>query len=429
MSMTTSQLPPIGRTLSRPSPEAGFWALYDGVLTCLLIALAGDMFTRIGFASPLWLLCYAMTLMRIAVVWPAFYAALHRHRALLLYPSVCAASVIWSLDPKATLASAIQVGMTIVCGMFIGWRYSMRKITDFLCWVLLAGMVLSLLHWATGIFPWRVYSDVGGLLGIFQQKNMLGQRGLFCAIAAATLVLLPHSQAGSFTKMAAVAAVLLTSFAILLSKSMTSLVLIPMALGLLLFLCMHRIPRRLLAVGILLCVLVLALAPLAMVVAGTDPFSLVLGATGKDATLTGRTLLWDVAKDRIAEHPFFGIGFTAFWNVPEFANARYMLQQAGASEATRSFHNFVLQILVGTGMLGLAAYFLLLFTAISRLLRVYLRHRSETAACGLVIVFMSIGTSLVGSGLYRQHELMLMATIMFAVAAAEDLRRNRLPPG
>ena len=48
---------------------------------------------------------------------------------------------------------------------------------------------------------------------------------------------------------------------------------------------------------------IFAIAPLVLTVLGYDPVTFVLNAVGKDATLTGRTEIWEVAGEVIGEHP------------------------------------------------------------------------------------------------------------------------------
>jgi O-antigen ligase len=78
---------------------------------------------------------------------------------------------------------------------------------------------------------------------------------------------------------------------------------------------------------------------------------------GKDATLTGRTLLWSYVIDNIGDKPLFGWGFAAFW-VPENPVA---LQIGDAVNWTVvSAHNGLLGLLLDTGIVG-ASFFIFLW--------------------------------------------------------------------
>lgn len=407
-----------------PREKSAFWGVFDFGLCVLIVMVAADMFTQLRpIQSVIWLACYAGVLLRIGLSWPYFFDLMARNPLVLAYPLVCLASVLWSRDPGGTLVGAIQLIMTVLIAMFLGWRYSLNVILKLLLLALLAGVVLSLLHWATGIFPWRVYSDAGGLLGIFRQKNMLGQKSVFAVVAALAILLLPAGRASSSMKLAALFGLPLILFAILLSKSMTSVVLIPLGGGLLLILCLHRIPKRVAFGGLALMILALSLGPLGLALARTDPLTLVLDATGKDITLTGRTLIWEAGGEIALQYPFLGVGYLAFWHSSEFTAVQMLVYHAGAT-TSESFHNFVLEILIGCGLLGLFCMFAMLLQTLRRLFRVYRSEASVAAAAGMVMVLLVVIMSLLGASLYRQHEMMLLLVSALSTSAGEDLYRR-----
>ena len=79
-----------------------------------------------------------------------------------------------------------------------------------------------------------------------------------------------------------------------------------------------------------------------------------LDATGKDVTLTGRTDLWAVAFQEIAERPLLGVGFQAFW-VHGNPLAEQLWAQFGISgRGGFHFHNTLISNTVEIGLLGAA---------------------------------------------------------------------------
>ncbi|GAA6210046.1 hypothetical protein NBRC116601_33390 [Cognatishimia sp. WU-CL00825] len=420
--MTSTALFPSSAAPADRSREGQFWAVVDVGLLFLVVIASSDMLVHLGFGQSLvWLLCYATTLLRVIMLWPYFFALMLDNKAVLAYPVVCLASVVWSLSPASSISSGVQLMMTFVIATYLGWRYSISAITRAIFLVLTLAVILSLLHWATGLFPWRVYSRAGGLMGVFSQKNMLGQRALFCVVAALAMLLMYRSEASIKLKLAALVSLALTFAALILSQSMTSVLLVPPMAGLLAVLCVRRIPSSVSTTLIFLTVMAIALGPILLTVAGLDPIQIVLDGVGKDATLTGRTVLWDVAQDVAAEHPVLGVGYTAFWSAPDFAHERLLTQHAGAVTSV-SFHNFVLEIFVSAGWAGVLAMFWLIYTAGKRLLRLFMHNGSVPAACGLVFLFASILTSLLGPSLYRGHEFMIVVMVMYAVSAQQDWR-------
>lgn len=411
--------------LDRQGGQDAFWAFVDVTLLFLTVAAASDMLIKLGPMQAItWLTCYLVTLLRIGLTLPHFLAMLARNKVVLAYPLICLASVVWSYARGETLVSAIQLNMTMLIAAYLGWRYSLVTLTRCLVIVLTVGSVLSLLHWATGIFPWRVYTEAGGLAGFFQHKNMLGQRALFCITAIVAVLLMQRREIGPLFRFLSAGALLANLLALVLSQSMTSVLLLPAMAGLVLLLCFNRIPGAMAVSGLIALILGVSLGPILLSLAGIDPVGTVLGAVGKDATLTGRTVLWDIGVDVWRENPVLGTGFRAFWHAPEFANGRVLTYNAGARDAP-SFHNFVLEILIAVGWPGLIAMVSTIAVCAWRLIRVFALNGSPAAAAGLSLLVGIVITSLVGASLFRAHEIMIVLLIAYTVSAREDLDRLR----
>jgi len=401
----------------------GFSTLVDTALLFLTLMVSCDMLVHLGPSqSAAWLVCYTVALLRVMMLWPEYGAMLLRNKVILAYPFVCLISVLWSKAPTETLVSSIQLTMTFVIASYLAWRYSLSAITRAVFVVLAFTMALSVLHWATSVFPWQVYSRAGGLIGVFSQKNMLGQRALFCAVIILAIWLMPRREASRNMKTCASVAMLLTLLALVLSQSMTSVLLLPALMGLMALICIRRIPPLVSTSVAAMTMLTIALGPVVLAVAGVEPLGILLASVGKDATLTGRTELWHVAQQVRADFPLLGVGYGAFWAAPEFANERLMTQHAGAVTSV-SFHNFILEILVASGLPGAVAMLALLATAALRLMRLVLRTGSVAASCNLVLLFGIIVTSLLGPSLYRGHEFMILLLVMFTASAREDALR------
>jgi exopolysaccharide production protein ExoQ len=353
----------------------------------------------------------------VAMLWPLLGPLIGRNRAVLAFPLVCLLSAVWSVAPLTTLAAASQLAMTVLIALYLGWRYASSTLLRALFIVLTLAMLLSLLHWATGVFPWPATSRSGGVNGLFSHKNMLGQRALFAALVMLAIWLMPRDEASSPLKRLALAALPFVLLALVLSQSATALLLLPALAGMLALLCLRRIPPALSAPVLVLALLGLALGPVLLAVGGVDPVALMLDALGKEATLTGRTDLWAVAWKVWAGHPLLGVGHAAFWAAPEFANQRLLTQQAGAITSA-SFHNFVLEILVGTGPIGVLAMLALIAVCARRLWRL---SGSVAGCAGLVLLVGIVAMSLLGASLYRAHEFMLVLLVLLTVSAGEEI--------
>ncbi|KQT85079.1 hypothetical protein ASG48_07265 [Aurantimonas sp. Leaf443] len=401
---------------------AALWLVYDVGLAVLAILLATEALNRFGIASPLWAIVYAMTLLRIAFVLNAFVGVLARNALLFVYPAVCLLSVVWSVERGISMASALQLLATIVIATFIGARFKLRSIILFVFIVVGATAFLSLVNWATGIFG-TVYAGSGGLLGIYSQKNALGQRCLIALLAGFAILLTP-GRTSIVLRAFVLGTVLIMLVALALSKSATSNILVVPFAAALVFLCAHRLNQGFFAITVLLGVVALGTIPLTLALLDLNPVTLILKAFGKDASLTGRTSIWDIGEAVLSKHFSLGVGYLAFWRSSEFASLALLAQHIGG-EAVMGFHNFILEIWVGTGLPGLMGIGLLIVVALYRTGLLYLRTRDVSAAYGAIAIGVSIVLALLGTSLYRQHEFSMLLITMLAVSAGEELRRFR----
>lgn len=111
---------------------------------------------------------------------------------------------------------------------------------------------------------------------------------------------------------------------------------------------------------------------------------------GKDMTLTGRTVLWQRAQVLIAEHPWLGHGFQAFWR-RDYVEAEGRWRSFHMPSRTGfNFHNLYLEAAVGLGWIGVAALVGVLATTAIRLLRRSFAERSAAAcfAATMMSVFL-----------------------------------------
>ena len=76
-----------------------------------------------------------------------------------------------------------------------------------------------------------------------------------------------------------------------------------------------------------------------------------LSSFGKDLTFTGRTIIWDQALERIAQNPVFGGGHISPYGYETLGNETW---------SSASSHNFYLDVLLETGIVGIAIVLLIL---------------------------------------------------------------------
>ncbi|WFU12459.1 O-antigen ligase (plasmid) [Rhizobium sp. CB3090] len=267
-------------------------------------------------------------------------------------------SIFWSAVPSVTARAAIQYMTHIVCALIAMRTLDIRTLTR----GAIAGVGLVLLY--SMLFGYYDYDPLDGtysFVGAFDSKNQLGfyaSLGIYFAFAAVFILgerriwLLGAGIAG-----------LLSAYCLHASQSATSVLttglVVALAIGLrcILFLS-PRQRKRLFGV---LVIIIVAVAVAGVNFGGVD---LVLGAFGKDSTLTGRTYLWQQGIEAAWQRPFFGIGYQAYW-VQGFSEPERLWNEFFiTSRAGFHFHNTFIETTVETGLIGVFLLASILLTAV-----------------------------------------------------------------
>ncbi|MFN7535856.1 MAG: O-antigen ligase family protein, partial [Brevundimonas sp.] len=208
-----------------------------------------------------------------------------------------------------------------------------------------AGLVMAVgsLVFVLAFPPNGIHRDVnvGLWRGMWYEKNQMGQVMVCVAVAAAAWL----SVAGRHWRIAAITLVLAT-FLMIMSQSKTSLLCWLIGFGLVGAVWAAR------QGGAVLGVLTVWGATFAAIAVGVG-FLLggpaILVALGKDPSLTGRTEIWAALMDMVAERPWTGYGYAAFWtrtSVPAD------IIQAQTGWLVPSAHNGWIDLLVQVGWPG-----------------------------------------------------------------------------
>lgn len=344
-------------------------------------------------------------------------SALIAHRWLLLLPAFCILSTLWSDYPSNTFRHSVQLAATLAIAIVAARAVPLRDAVLAVFGVLLALVLLSI---AGG--PYR--EDTGALVGLFGSKNEMG--GMSALLALLGFGLATASPVPRLLRLIGVAAFAAGTGGAVLAQSLGAIGYIPIGVGALIAI---RLLRRLRLSTALVGLAFAGLAALLLgiaVVANADYLARAFfDVTGKDMTLTGRVDLWEVALNLIAERPFTGSGFQAFW-VPGNPMAEALWDHFGiASKMGFNFHNMYLSNAVEIGLVGLLIEAGLVAALLVLPARLALRTGDPGAALLFGFAVMTAAVSLFEATIFFQFSLQTVLTTAAIVYAAEGLRTRR----
>lgn len=120
---------------------------------------------------------------------------------------------------------------------------------------------------------------------------------------------------------------------------------------------------------------------------GLASLAAVTAALWQESTFAQRRTIWGLVWDRIADRPIVGHGFFAFWDVPELIAEHELLQDGSA-------HNSALEVLLGTGLIGLALFAVIAVAAALNAGRDLVRNPgADTWLWAAVVAFAMFGNA------------------------------------
>src|SRR5579875_1457790 len=272
-------------------------------------------------------------------------AALPRMQFALLLTLWVLATAAWSLDPALTLRRGVEFALAGGFGLYLAVRYSAQKQLRIFWWALVlmaAGSVVAALAFpAVGLD--RSAGHLQDWKGVFTQKNACGRM-----VVLATAVVLAMRRRG----VAVAASAVLFVGVLGMSGSRGAWVLEAVLLAAAaLFAGLRRAERRTRA-GVLLAAGVAGVASFALLYAGR---ARLMEWMGRNATLSGRTEIWQAVWPVVMRKPWLGWGYAAFWRGwtgPSFdvsAAVHFLVFHA---------HNGYLDLWLQTGAAGLGLFLL-----------------------------------------------------------------------
>ncbi|MEO1433794.1 MAG: O-antigen ligase family protein [Cyanobacteria bacterium J06633_8] len=289
----------------------------------------------------------------IAYYWKGFLYVSSKGIFQLLLLIIILFSVLWSADMGSSLTYIRGLIRIYFLAVYLAMRYTFKEQIRFIAFALGTTTVLSI------IFP--LIPSFGGIhttpelagmwAGIFGHKNELGYMMVWSAGVSLHLALSESKFRWLRLTIFGLAICL-----IILSRSTTSLMILLTMIALLPLYKLSTNNNYKLQIITISFVLMLLVTGSILIFGNAEA---IVGTSGKDLTLNGRTDLWEPVIKQILERPLFGYGYAAFWTSPFASNIR--LTYEWASNSHNGFFEIMLDIGIG-GFLIFAIGFIRFFT-------------------------------------------------------------------
>lgn len=302
-------------------------------------------------------------------------------------------SVGWSPYPSQALRQGVLLFLsgfvTIVIAGHLTTRQALRA-------VMFAGMLTTII-----LAPnWATFSSGGEYYG---SKNYFAAHMLFCMLLS-LIAALDEKEAAPI-RLLALPFIPVCFVFVVLANSATALVFAVVGgaglIGIKLF---WSPAAKVQGLSIMVILLALAAALIAAIVILNMPQNTFverfLGLVGKDATLTGRTALWEGARLAAQERPWLGVGLEGFWQYDTGAAQTLNENDFKPIGTKLTFHSAYWEVRVHLGYVGLALFLIFLAWTSLRLLYLWFQDGSLLNSALLVLVAVNLTMSFTESSLW-----------------------------
>ncbi len=382
----------------------------------LAVAQRDALFNRLT-----WITFLAVPLVLIAIrSGQALRVLRATNRYFLTLAALATLSMVWSVDTGATASRAFHL-LTILVGCLavtlVGWNPArLQQITRPIVTALLLGSILFALYAPDLAITPPTPPDVTGYWhGLTSQKNQLG------SLAGIGALLWLHGWASrQVSILPALAGGGISLVCLLLSRSSTAIIATALV-SVMIVMMLRSLPsylRRYMPYMVGLFVVATLAYSLAVlqVVPGLDillkPITLI---TGKDATFTARTQIWEIIRSHIATAPLLGSGYGGYWSGPVPTSPSYDFIRIMNFYPTEA-HNGYLDLINDLGYAGLLLLLGFLVSYIRQSVRL-LRIDYPQATLYLALMFQQLLTNLSESHWFvLGHDFVALSLATFGLA-------------
>lgn len=331
-----------------------------------------------------------------------------RHLLSLIFNNKTAAALIllifisatWSIHPDVTLRRGVNYLSTLLTAFYLAAFFDLDEIMKIIsCSIAIAVLSSFILVFAFPLdaihqpSPWQIEDITGAWKGAFSHKNVLGH--VMSVGVIVELYILTATRSRPFWHLLVLCGCLTLIF---FARSGTAILLTALyVIGAMLFVILQRAREYF---GVVL-VMLATIATTVTVIYLAYP-NLVFAALGSDATLTGRTELWALVLNLIAERPTLGWGYSAMWLQNDSLTASI---SRTVGWAVPSAHNAFLEVALELGLLGLVVVIAFVTLSFWRATRCLLADRYKYGMFSLVFFIGIIVSGLTEATLLQNQTI------------------------
>lgn len=357
---------------------AAVWEQAFVTLWMFIIYLPLEMFSPLRYVCILgFLAIFAYDYRRLVPLmgrcWPLFAVAI-----------LGLISVGWAPAPSEAFRQGVFLVLSSFVAVIIGAHLTTQQVLRI---IMFAGMLTTVIS-----IPFWQYFPGGGL---YASKNYFAVHMLLCMLPSLITVL--NEKEPLPLRLLALPFVPVCFLFIVLADSATSLVFAVLGgaglIGIKFLWAPALKVRGLSMVVIVMTVCLILIATLIVMNMQQNTFvASFLNLVGKDATLTGRTDLWEGARLASQERPWFGLGLEGFWYYDSGA-AQTLNEGDHKPFGTKlTFHNAYWEVRVHLGLVGLALF--IFYLAWTSLRMLYLWFQDGSLVNSALILMLAVNLTM-----------------------------------